>query len=307
MPNWNEVVSEIQHVIQNNKGVNPFDVVRRKYLAQIQAITGRNVIAYYSGWLQKPNSADTAVNDKDKSGFMLAIHKLDKEKGLDLLLHTPGGDIAATESLVDYLYSIFDKNIRVIVPQISMSAGTMIALSAKEIVMGKHSNLGPIDPQFNGVACQAVVNEFKQAISDIKENPSSAILWQTIISKYHPTFLGTCQQAIEWSERMVSEWLEYNMCDGDKNKVKAILGTFSNHKEQKSHSRHIPRKECLSAGLKILELESDQKLQDAVLTTHHMYFHTFSNTNSVKFIENHLGIAYIENQNQPIQRGPHAG
>lgn len=295
MPNWNEVILEINDVNQT-QGVNPFDVVRRKYLKQIHDITGRNVIAYYSGWLQKPMAADTAVNDKDKSGFMLAIHKLDKTKGLDLLLHTPGGDIAATESLVDYLYSIFDKDIRVIVPQISMSAGTMIALCSKEIIMGKHSNLGPIDPQFNGVACQAVVNEFKQAVADIQQNPSSAILWQTIISKYHPTFLGACQQAIEWSERMVSTWLKHNMCDGNIEKVERILKTFSNHQEQKSHARHIPKKECIEAGLTISDLENDQDLQDAVLTTHHMYFHTFSNTTAVKFIENHLGVAYVENQ-----------
>lgn len=302
MPNWNEVVAEINAAGQANQGINPFDIVRRKYLKQIHDITGRNVIAYYSGWLQKPNAADTAVNDKDKSGFMLAIHKLDKSKGLDLLLHTPGGDIAATESLVDYLYAIFEKDIRVIVPQISMSAGTMIALCSKEIIMGKHSNLGPIDPQFNGVACQAVVDEFTQAVNDIKANPQSAILWQTIIGKYHPTFLGACKQAIEWSEKMVSGWLDFNMCAGDKTRVDKILKTFSNHQKQKSHARHIPKQECIDAGLNIIDLEGNQALQDAVLTTHHMYFHTFSNTNSVKFIENHLGVAYVENQ--AIQRQP---
>ena len=48
---------------------------------------------------------------------MLTINKLDRTKGLDLILHTPGGDIAATESLVDYLYSMYGKDIRVIVPQ----------------------------------------------------------------------------------------------------------------------------------------------------------------------------------------------
>lgn len=302
MPNWNDVITEIQLASQQNQSVNPFDQVRRKYLKQISDITGRNVIAYYSGWLQKPNAADTAVNDKDKSGFMLAIHKLDKSKGLDLLLHTPGGDIAATESLVDYLYSIFGKDIRVIVPQISMSAGTMIALCSKEIIMGKHSNLGPIDPQFNGVACQAVVNEFKQAVADIKQDPSSAILWQTIIGKYHPTFLGACQQAIEWSEKMVSDWLEHNMCAGDKKRVKKIMQTFANHQKQKSHARHISKNQCVAAGLIVSDLETNVGLQDAVLTTHHMFFHTFSNTTAVKFIENHLGIAYVEHQ--AIQHRP---
>lgn len=294
MPNWSEVLHEIHQEQQKNPQQNPLDTVRRKYLKKVSELTDRNVIAYYSGWLQKPGAPDTAVNDKDKSGFMLAINKLDKIKGLDLILHTPGGDIAATESLVDYLYSMFDKNIRVIVPQISMSAGTMIALSAKEIMMGKHSNLGPIDPQMGGLACQAVLDEFKQAKEDIKHNPHSAALWQVIISKYHPTFLGACKQAIEWSEKMVSKWLEENMCKDQTEKVKEILKTFSDHRKQKSHARHISKKECEEVGLKIVTLEETQELQDAVLTTHHAFMHTFSNTTSVKIIENHNGIAYVE-------------
>jgi ClpP class serine protease len=294
MPNWNEVIVEIQQEQNKNPHLNALDTVRRKYLKKVSEITNRNTIAYYSGWLQKPQAPDTAVNDKDKSGFMLAIHKLDRTKGLDLILHTPGGDIAATESLVDYLYSMFDKNIRVIVPQISMSAGTMIALASREIVMGKHSNLGPIDPQMGGLACQAVLNEFEQAKEDIRQNPQSAPLWQAIISKYHPTFLGACKQAIEWSEKMVFEWLENNMCEGDKTKVKKIIAIFANHTVQKSHSRHISKKECQDVGLKIIDLEANHDLQDAVLTTHHAFMHTFSNTFCVKIIENHNGVAYIE-------------
>jgi hypothetical protein len=225
---------------------------------------------------------------------MLAINKLDRSKGLDLILHTPSGDIAATESLVDYLYSMFDKDIRVIVPQISMSAGTMIAFASKEIVMGKHSNLGPIDPQMGGLACQAVLNEFEQAKEDIKQNSQSAPLWQTIISKYHPTFLGACKQAIDWSEKMVFQWLENNMCEGEKPRFEKIIWTFANHDIQKSHARHISKQECKDVGLKVIDLEDNQDLQDAVLTTHHSFMHTFLNTHCVKIIENHDGIAYIE-------------
>ena len=301
MPNWNEVIIEIQQEQLANPTSNPLDTVRRKYLKQVSNITGRNTIAYYSGWLQKPQAPDTAVNDKDKSGFMLAINKLERSKGLDLILHTPGGDIAATESLVDYLYSMFGKDIRVIVPQISMSAGTMIAFASKEIVMGKHSNLGPIDPQMGGLACQAVLNEFEQAKEDIRINPQAASLWQVIISKYHPTFLGSCKQAIEWSEKMVFEWLENNMCNGDKASVQKIIDTFANHSIQKTHARHISKRECQEVGLVITDLEDNQDLQDAVLTTHHAFMHTFSNTFCVKIIENHNGIAYIE-QSAPPQR-----
>jgi len=294
MPNWSEVLAEINEYGIKNPGSNPLDVIRRKYLKKVYEKSGRNVIAYYSGWLQKQGAPDTAVNDKDKSGFMLTINKLEKKKGLDLILHTPGGDIAATESLVDYLYAMFGNDIRVIVPQISMSAGTMIALSAKEIVLGKHSNLGPIDPQMGGIACQAILDEFEVAKKDIKANPHSAPLWQSIIGKYHPTLLGACKQAIDWSRIIVKEWLEKNMCADDPKKIKKILDTFANHKKQKSHARHISRNQCENVGIKILALESDQEFQDYVLTTHHAYMHTFSHTNSVKIIENHNGIAYIE-------------
>ncbi len=295
MPNWGEVLNEIKELSKKDPNCPALDIVRRKYLHKIFEITGRNTIAYYSGWLQKPKAPDTAVNDKDKSGFMLAIHKMDKSKGLDILIHSPGGDIAATESLVDYLYNIFGKNIRVIVPQLSMSAGTMIALSSKEIIMGKHSNLGPIDPQIGGLACQGLLAEFEKAKSDIQKNPHSANLWQVIISKYHPTLLGLCAQAIEWSERMVSKWLLENMCEGDKGKVDKIMKIFGDHKKQLSHARHISKLECEEAGLNITSLEGDKKLQDAVLTTHHAFMHAFAHTNCVKIIENHMGIAYIEN------------
>jgi ATP-dependent protease ClpP protease subunit len=294
MPNWSEVLTEIRHEQQKNPGFNAVDTVRRRYLHKIFDLTGRNTIAYYSGWLQKPQARDTAVSDKDKSGFMLTINKLDRSKGLDLILHTPGGDIAATESLVDYLYAMFNKDIRVIVPQISMSAGTMIALASKEIMMGKHSNLGPIDPQIGGLPAQAIIDEFERAKKDVRVNPSSAALWQVIIGKYNPTLLIACEQAMEWSEEIVSKWLEYNMCNGDKDKVKKIVTKFSSHKIQKSHSRHISIKDCKDVGLNIVDLEAEQDLQDAILTTHHVFMHTFSVTSAVKLVENHLGVAYIE-------------
>src|SRR5690606_26098596 len=117
----------------------------------------------YSGWLQRPGIAGVEIDDNDKNAFMTVIHKLDRTKGLDLILHTPGGQVAATESLVDYLRKMFGNDVEVFVPQIAMSAGTMIACSSRLIHMGKQSNLGPIDPQFGGIAAGAVLDEFDRA------------------------------------------------------------------------------------------------------------------------------------------------
>ncbi|HNV99237.1 MAG TPA: hypothetical protein PKL06_07710 [Chitinophagales bacterium] len=304
MPNWKEVLDELKVEAQNGNS-NAIDTVRRKYLAQISNKTGRNTIAYYSGWLQNKNPSDTSINDRDKNAFMVCIHKLDRKKGLDLILHTPGGDLAATESIVDYLFSMFGKDVRAIIPQISMSAGTMIALSCKSIVMGKQSNLGPIDPQMGGIACQGILSEFDSAINDLKVRPWSAPLWQSIIGKYHPTLLGACQKAIEWSDKLVEEWLMRNMCNGDKTITEKILKDLGSHENNKSHARHISKEKCKELGLNIVDMEEDNDLQDLILTTHHAFMHTFSSTLASKVVENHLGIAYIEmsqNIQTPIKR-----
>lgn len=293
MPNWKQVLQEIQsHINQNHQ--NPLDVVRQKYLGEIHRLTGRNVIAYYSGWLQRPNSPDAIVNDKDKNAFMLNIHQMDRTLGLDLILHTPGGDAAATESIVDYLHQMFGNDIRAIIPQISMSAGTMMALSCKEIMMGKQSNLGPIDPQMGGVPCQAVLAEFEKAKEEVRINPQSAMLWQTIIGKYHPTFLGTCQNAIDWSNKLASDWLSRNMCAGDQKTVAAILAEFGDHKTNKSHARHISKQRCKELGVAVIDMEDSNDLQDAILTAHHAFMHTFSHSLAVKIVENHVGNTYAE-------------
>lgn len=136
MPTWRDLLSEVQ------AAGSTYDVIRRKYLKRLSEHTGRNTIVYYSGWLQKAGLerfgySGFGVADDDKNGFMATIHNLDRSKGLDLILHTPGGDAAATESLVNYLRSMFDTNIRAIVPQLAMSAGTMIALSCKRSSYGK--------------------------------------------------------------------------------------------------------------------------------------------------------------------------
>ena len=292
MPNWKEVLEEIANLGQQAN--QALDVIRRKYLKKVFEHTGRNTIAYYSGWLQKPETRDVIVNDKDISGFMLNIHKLDKTKGLDLILHTPGGDLAATESLVTYLKRMFGNNIRAIVPQLSMSAGTMIALSCKEIMMGKHSSLGPIDPQIEGMPCQAVIDEFFRAQKEILHNKDNAYLWQFIISKYHPSFLSSCQNAIDMSNQLSKKWLLESMCNGDTKKMTKIWKHFSSHKDSKTHARHIPVETCKSLGVNIIEMEADKTLQDLVLTVHHAFMHTFSNSGALKIIENHNGVAYIE-------------
>ena len=300
MPNWNRVLHEVQvaAVEAQQKSLSALDDVRHKYLHELHTYTSRNVIAYYSGWLSKPSIAQTDINDEDKNGFMMAVHELDRTKGLDLILHTPGGGIAATQSIVHYLRQMFRDDIRAVVPQLAMSAGTMIACSCKEIVMGKQSNLGPIDPQMRGIPAQGVIKEFKRAIREIKKDPATVAIWQPVISQYRPTFLSQCEQAIQWSNLFVEDQLAAVMFKGDPNarkKAVAIRKFLSDYSKNKTHDRHIHADECKEHGLRIFDLEEDPQLQDLVLTIHHCYMHVFMNGPGFKVIENHLGRALVKN------------
>ena len=295
MPAWGTVLTEIS--ARQQGGQQAVDLVRRKYLKLLNKHTGRNVIAYYSGWLfRPPTTPNLSVGDEDMNAFMAAVHQLKRDKGLDLILHTPGGDIAATEALVKYLWVMFDKDIRVIVPQLAMSAGTMIACASRSIVMGKQSSLGPIDPQIGGVPAQGVLDEFQMAVQSIQHNPASTPLWQQIVSRYHPSFLLECAQAIDWSRKMVGTWLTENMMAGEANPAGAAQGVvhyLADHSLTAAHARHISASKCEEIGLKIEKLEDDKKLQDLVLTVHHAYMHTFSMSVAVKITENHLGTATV--------------
>ncbi|MFA5858667.1 MAG: S49 family peptidase [Elusimicrobiota bacterium] len=292
MPNWTKVLSEINEFQRQN---NPLDAVRNKYMKILNKITKRNVIAYYSGWLSKPGNA--GISDSDKNAFMTTIHQLDKTKGLDLILHTPGGNVAATESLVDYLRAMFGTNIRAIIPQLAMSAGTMIACSCKEILMGKHSSLGPIDPQFGGISAQGVIEEFERAKQEIKSDNSTIPVWQTILAKYHPTFIGDCEKAIKWSEQMVVKWLMDGMFKNQtdaRKKAKRITKYLSKHEISKTHERHFSPDVLLQKGVKVILIEDSGKpFQDTVLTIHHAFMNTFASSSAIKIVENHRGVKMI--------------
>jgi hypothetical protein len=300
MATFGDILREIQDAQLERQREGIVDPVRRKYLAALHKLTGRNVVAYYSAFLhrQGPEHYLTVqINDEDKHGFMAVFAGLDFDRGLDLVLHSPGGDIAATESIIDYLRSKFSTNIRTIVPQISMSGGTMIALAGVEIIMGSHSNLGPIDPQIGGRPAIAILEEFERARSDIAANPNNAFLWQPILQHYMPTLLSQAEHAIKWSQEIGRKTLIEGMCEDEpdaQEQANAIVDFLSSHNVHRAHGRHLHRSELRAKGLDIIDLESDPALQDAVLSVHHACMLTVGNYNVNKLVENHSGIAHMK-------------
>lgn len=301
MPAWNKVLDEV------NESGHALDVVRKKYIKQLHKHTGRNVIAYYSAWLSRdPRMPGLAVTDEDKNALMAVVHKLDRSKGVDLFLHTPGGDMAAAESIVDYLHTMFNGDIRAVVPQLAMSAGTMIACSCKSILMGKQSSLGPIDPKIFGFSAKALLDEFQKAKDEIQAsqgNVGVVAAWQAVLSKYNPSLLIECEKARLWAASVVADWLSRGMCSGEnnpQNSAQAIVTALTQIGEEYGHGRHVSAESCRGIGLNIEMIEDDPKLQDLILTVHHCYMHVFAHAPlCMKVVENNLGVKWVQQIQQP--------
>lgn len=288
MAGWDDILREITTTL------SPVDYIRRKYLKQLSDITGRNIIAYYSSFLDKEGVPNLDINDSDMTGFMNAVKDMDCTKGLDLILHTPGGDPSAAEAIVNYLRSKFDKDIRVIVPQIAMSAGTMLACSAKTIIMGKQSSLGPVDPQFNGIPAYNIKYEFEEAKSDLALHPENAAYWAIKLQQYPAAFMKTAMDAIDLSSILIREWLLTCMFDSNEEQiVDEIVKRLNEHDDSKTHGRHYNIDFCKDVGLKIDAMEDDNTLQDAILSVHHSYMITMTGTDVSKIIENQNGKAFV--------------
>ena len=244
--------------------------------------------------------------------LMVAVHGL-KSKKLDLILHSPGGQPEVTESRVSYLRKKFD-HIRVIVPQAAMSAATMLACAADEVIMAKHSSLGPIDPQLiltniNGdtkaLPVQAAIDNFETAKEISAKSPRQMGAFLPILEQYTTGLVEQCYEAQKLATELVSEWLKQYMFKNQQDatdKATSIANHLADHSVFKSHARHIDVDDAIKLGLNVTALEDDHRFQDLILSIFHATTIVLQ-TGVVKIIENHNGKAFIKNQ-PPMPRPP---
>lgn len=301
MPTWGQILGEIRQQIQKGDQ-QAFDTIRNKYLKELSDFTGRNTIIYATRWTSgdaPPNLV--SITDEDIHGFMEAVAGLNGEN-LDLIIHSGGGSAEATDAIVSYLRQKY-KNVRIIIPQAAMSAGTMLACSADVILMGKQSSIGPIDPQFilqtavgvQAIPAHAILEQFKKAQEDCRDNPKNLNSWLPMLSQYGPALLVRCQDQIDFGKELVGNWLKAYMFkeEGPETPDK-IADYLSNHANFKTHGKHINIKKAKEIGLKIELIEDNQDLQDKILSAFHATMHAFGSTNTAKIIANQNGNCFLK-------------
>ena len=328
MSNW------AHHVLQLEKQLSKDQDSGREYLlsnlaSRLQAIAklrkADNIFLYGSAFLQKPHISQwTSLVQEDIAVITNSLSDMHKNKTsenkLIIVLHAPGGDSHATNSIVDYLQNKFDY-IEVIVPCMTMSAGTMISLSSDCVILGKQSQLGPIEPQVilnnEFIAASDVIKTFYRAKKEISTNPNLSFFWQPILRNVTPELIDRCKEELNLSEEVLQRSLIERgliIMDSDnsnKNKLAEKLMEYLNvnYKAKNSKNRKIRmcsqniriddlKNICSPNGLNLKALEDSQELQDEVMSAYHLMTILFENFPITKIIHSpHKEVWAEENYN----------
>ncbi len=120
------------------------------------------------------------INIEDSEQVLTAIRLTDREVPIDLVLHTPGGLVLASEQIAEALLRHPGK-VTVFVPHYAMSGGTLVAMAADELVMDENAVLGPLDPQLGQYPAASLVRVLES--KEMKDIDDQTVILADVASK----------------------------------------------------------------------------------------------------------------------------
>jgi len=225
---------------------------RQELIGVLGMKTNAHLLCYVGGLAAEISRNDTA-------GFVDMLYPVPQGVAIDLLLHTPGGNIDAAEKLIMLLRAkVGDAGmIRVIVPDFAKSAGTLLALGANKIVMSDSSELGTIDPQIwlkdgrGNDICHSVLHyleaytEFEKKVRDNQTDAAARMMFEKFDPATLHKFTAVRDRARTFAENLLKR-LGVNWSQ--------IAGNFMNTKEYPSHGQMIGWELAKRFGLDIVYL-----------------------------------------------------
>ncbi|BBB90873.1 MAG TPA: ATP-dependent Clp protease proteolytic subunit [Methylomusa anaerophila] len=208
---------------------------RLQYLRSIERKRGTRVISLIHrqeavSLLGIPISRYIDVEDSEQ--ILRAIRLTPDEMPIDLILHTPGGLVLASEQIARAMIE-HPAKVTVFVPHYAMSGGTMIALAADEIVMDANAVLGPVDPQLGKYPAASIVEVVKK--KDINQIEDETLILADMAEK-----------ALHQVENFVQELLEDKMPAEQARAVAKILS-----EGRWTHDYPITYEKLREMGLKV--------------------------------------------------------
>lgn len=196
------LIAAIQPIIRQKI----LESARTRMFRQLEEKRGSRVIALIHrqerlSFLGFPLARFIDINDSEE--VLRAIKLTDPAVPIDLILHTPGGLVLAAEQIA-YALCKHPAKVTVFVPHYAMSGGTLVAISADEIVLDENAVLGPVDPQVGQYPAASILRVVEQ--KDLNEIDDETLILADISQK-------AVSQVKETIHRILQERLEPEVKD----------------------------------------------------------------------------------------------
>lgn len=273
---------------------------RKKQLNEISKLRGNRDVLVYAADLNKRVDA-ISINYSDLLPISDQLSNLNNEK-IDFIIETPGGAGEVAEDIVRLLHNKY-KEVGIIVPGWAKSAGTIIALSGDQILMGELSALGPIDAQLNWqgkhFSAHALLEGLKKIKNEIEETGVLNKAYIPILQGISPGEIENAENALKFAKEIVKNWLvQYKFKDwkthsstgkdvtsAEKEKrAEEIASRLCDHSFWKTHGRSIKLNDFEEMKVQIIDYRKDAKLNEAISRYYTLLQMTFA-TNIYKVFE----------------------
>ena len=225
---------------------------------------------------------DIALSQEDFYMIADMLSGLQNVSKVDIYLETPGGSGEAAEEIVEFIRGKFDY-VSFVVSGEAKSAGTIMVLSADDILMTETGSLGPIDAQVrigrSTISAydymEWVEEKHREANKQGRLNPFDA----TMVAQINPGELREVGHALRFAEDLVGKWLkQYKFKHWDvtetrkkpvtdamkDKKAREIAKKLTDHGKWRSHGRSIKIKDLEEIGLRITKIDKDEQLKEIV-------------------------------------------
>ncbi len=161
----------------------------------------------------------------------------DRRENLFVIIDTPGGVVEVVERIVRVLRRHYTE-VKFIVPDKAMSAGTVLVMSGDQILMDYHSCLGPIDPQLvrgnNLVPALSYLAQYHNLIEK-SQNGSLSTAELVLLQKLDLAELHQFELARDLSIELLKQWLtSYKFKDWTVTETRGIPVTAEMKEERAS-------------------------------------------------------------------------
>ena len=233
----------------------------------------------------------------DVAGFTDLVQSISQhgENSVDVLMHSPGGQVDAAERIVQILRQRFD-HVSFLIPHSAYSAATMLALSGDEIILHPSATLGPIDPQIGGVPVRSITKGFEEARIAIETSgPEALPAYLPLLQKYSLDLLEICNDAEALAKELVTEWLGRYMLAGsrtDKARIESISEYFASYDLHLTHSRPITQAKLREHAPELKVEAASEELESLLWQAFILIDGLFDASPFVKLFENCHGISW---------------